>query len=101
MAAQPHPDFDPRDPAAVAAALAKLSPQQAAAFIDRLEKIMLRRRIQTWGYLLALLVFAVGAIVGLTYWALVQTWTSLMLLTVPVMLAGMIMMAFGRWAKKI
>ena len=90
-----------RDPAALAELLRQLTPEQQEKFFSRLERAALRRRIQAWGYLCALVVFVAGAIVGLLYWALVQTFSSLMLLTLPVMLAGAILFAFGRWSRSV
>lgn len=93
--------LDPRDPAALAAVLTQLSPEQANAFLERLERIALRRKVQTWGYLMALLVFALGVLIALFYWALAQTWESVMLLVVPVILAALVLIGFGKWAKQL
>ena len=94
-------DIDPRDPVAMAALLKQLTPAHTDAFLGRLERIMLKKKVQAWGYLLAALVFALGALVGLTYWALVQTWTSVMLMVVPVALAALVLIGFGKWANRL
>lgn len=94
-------DIDPRDPVAMAALLKQLTPAQTDAFLGRLERIMLKKKVQAWGYLLAALVFALGVLVALTYWALVQTWASVMLMVVPVALAALVLIGFGKWAKRL
>ncbi|MBK9069970.1 MAG: hypothetical protein IPL79_03035 [Myxococcales bacterium] len=94
-------DVDPRDPVAMAALLKQLTPAQTDAFLGRLERIMLKKKVQAWGYLLAALVFALGVMVGLTYWALVQTWASVMLMVVPVALAALVLIGFGKWANRL
>lgn len=45
---------------AIASAIQKLSPAEAAFFLHKLERSIAKRRVQLWGYLLALVAWAVG-----------------------------------------
>lgn len=45
---------------AIASAIQKLSPAEAEFFLHKLERSIAKRRVQLWGYLLALVAWAVG-----------------------------------------
>jgi hypothetical protein len=54
--------------ASIAEAIQKLSPAEAEFFLYKLERAILRRRIQLWGYLGSLAVWAVAMFFSLAYY---------------------------------
>ena len=84
----------------LARAIEKLSSDEAAFFLHKLEHAIRKRKIQLTGYLgsmVAWLVMMVGALIyygtqdGFTYWVFV----------VPFGAVGLILYTFGRWAERV
>jgi hypothetical protein len=61
-------DEPDQDAAAIAEAVQKLSPAEAEFFLYKLERAIVRRRIQLWGYLAALAVWAIAMFFALAYY---------------------------------
>jgi hypothetical protein len=49
----------PEEEEAIASAIQKLSPAEAEFFLHKLERSIAKRRVQLWGYLIALVAWAV------------------------------------------
>lgn len=62
------PDDAPVDEAAIAEAIRKLRPEEAEHFLRQLERAIAKRRLQLWGYLAGLLVWAVSMFFALAYY---------------------------------
>ncbi len=56
------------DEAAIAEAIRKLKPEEAEVFLRQLERAIAKRRLQLWGYMLALLIWAVAMFFALAYY---------------------------------
>lgn len=84
----------------VAAAIQKLSPDEAAFFLEKLEALMLKRKLQLTGYLVALVVWLVGMFFALAYYGTHDGFVGWVFL-LPFALMGVIIYAFGRWASKV
>jgi hypothetical protein len=92
--------FDPKKHEDLARAIEKLSSDEAAFFLHKLEHAIRKRKVQLTGYLgamVAWLVTMVGALIyygthsGFTYWVFV----------VPFGAVGLILYGFGRRAERI
>jgi lipopolysaccharide export LptBFGC system permease protein LptF len=57
------------DADAVAAAIQKLRPEEAEFFLHKLERAIARRRVQLWGYLGSLAVWAIAMFFAMAYYA--------------------------------
>jgi hypothetical protein len=84
----------------VARAIAKLSPEEAAYFMNQLELVNRKRRIQITGYLVAMVGWLATMVLALVYTGMhnaVVVWMFL----VPFAFVGASLYAFGRWAERI
>lgn len=82
-------------------AIQNMPPEKAAELVAMLEESLRRRKIELFGYLGAALMLLVGMIGALYYYGSRQTgefvgWIFLL----PLALAGGIMWAVGRWARR-
>jgi len=93
------PDPKP-DPEAIANAIKELSPDEALLFLDKLERVYKKGRVQALGYLVAMVVWAAGMFGALIYAGTHDGFTMWVYL-VPFGLVGAVLYAFGRWANKI
>jgi hypothetical protein len=94
--------LDPKKFDDVAKAIQQLTPEEAAHFADLLEKAIKRRKIQLFGYLLALVVVMVGMFAAMLVWARRDEgefvgWVFFL----PFLAVGVIFYVFGRWARSI
>jgi len=93
------PDPKP-DPEAIARAIKELSPDEALVFLEKLERVYRRGRIQAFGYLVAMVVWAASMFLALVYAGTHDGFTVWIYL-VPFALVGGVLYAFGKWANKI
>lgn len=92
--------FDPRKHDDLAAAVAKLSPDEAAFFLSRLEAAVTKRKIQLTGYLVAMVVWLAGMLGALVYYGASEGFVGWVFL-VPFALVGFVLWGFGRWSEKV
>jgi hypothetical protein len=92
--------FDVKKHDEVARAIAKLSPDEAAFFLHKLEMAIVKRKIQLTGYLVALVVWLVAMLFALAYYGTHAGFVGWVFL-VPFALAGVILYAFGGWAERV
>lgn len=84
----------------LAHAIEKLSPDDAAYFLAKLEVAITKRKIQIGGYLLAMVVWLIGMVFALAYYGVATGFVGWVFLT-PFGLVGVILYAFGRWAERV
>lgn len=92
--------FDPSKHDDLAAAVARLAPEEAAFFLRRLEAAVTKRKIQLTGYLVSMAVWVAGMIGALVYYGSVDGFVGWVFL-MPFALVGVVLWSFGRWAEKI
>lgn len=92
--------FDPKKHDDLAAAVAKLSPEEAAFFLTRLEAAVTKRKIQLTGYLVAMVVWLAAMIGALVYYGSVDGFVGWVFL-LPFGLVGAVLWGFGRWAESV
>jgi hypothetical protein len=92
--------FDADKHVELAKAVEKLSPEEAAFFLWRLELSIRKRKIQLVGYLVAMLIWLAGMLFALAYYGLATGFVGWVFL-VPFALVGVILYVFGRWADKV
>ena len=92
--------FDADKHGELAKAVEQLSPEEAAFFLEKLERAIRKRKIQVTGYLVAMLVWALGMFFALAYFGIASGFVGWVFL-VPFALVGVILYAFGKWADKV
>ena len=92
--------FDPRKHDDLAAAVARLSPDEAAFFLARLEAAVTKRKIQLTGYLVAMVVWLAGMLGALAYYGTHDGFVGWIFL-VPFALVGLVLLGFGRWSETV
>lgn len=100
VAPDPEHAFDPAKQDALAEAIKKLSPEEAAFFLWKLEISVRKRKIQLTGYLTAILIWLVGMLFALVYYGIAEGFVGWVFL-VPFGLVGVTLWAFGRWADRV
>lgn len=86
----------------IAAAISKLSPEEAAFFLTKLEAANRKRRVQLWGYLVALAVWTVTMIGALIYYTYSPPGEFVgWVFVVPFVSVGVLLLLFGKWAETI
>ena len=96
----PPGEVKPIDPQ-VTAAVEKLSPAEAAAVLEVLEKAMKRRKIQLWGYLVAAVVMVVGTLGALVWYGSQEEGTFVgWAFLLPLGLCGLVVFVFGKWSER-
>ena len=91
----------PEEERAVTEAIQKLSPADAEMFLHKLERAIAKRRIQLWGYLMALLVWAVAMFFSLAFYGAAdphsfRSWIFAM----PFLGIGLVLYLFGALAER-
>lgn len=94
--------LDPNKQEDVEAAIRELTPEQAAMFVEMLEKSLKKRRLQLLGYISALVALLAGTVFSLYIYGTREPgefvgWVFL----VPFLCAGALLMFFGRAAKNV
>jgi hypothetical protein len=92
--------FDPKKHEDLARAIEKLSPDQAAFFLHKLEMAIRKRKIQITGYLVAMGVWLVGMMFALAYFGMHDGFVGWVFLA-PFGLVGLVLYVFGRWADAV
>lgn len=87
---------------AIASAIQKLSPAEAEFFLHKLERSIAKRRVQLWGYLLALVAWAVGMFFALALYGAAdpnsfRAWTFLL----PFAAIAVVLYAAGLLAERV
>ncbi len=86
----------------IAAAIVKLSPDEAAFFLHKLEAANRKRRVQLWGYLVALIIWALTMIFAMLYYAYSPRGVFVgWIFIVPFVAVGSLLFLFGKWADTI
>jgi len=89
-----------RSHAEIAAAIEKLTPEEAAYFLHRLEAAFRKRKIQLSGYLVAMVAWLVGMVLALIYFGMNDV-SSMWAFLVPFGIVGVILYTFGTWAERV
>jgi hypothetical protein len=84
----------------LAAAVAKLSPEEALFFLAKLEAVMNKRKLQLTGYLVAFITWLVGMFFALVYYGTHDGFVGWAFLA-PFGAVGVILWAFGKWSDKV
>jgi hypothetical protein len=84
----------------LARAIEKLNPEEAAFFLEKLERAIRKRKIQISGYLAAMVVWVVGMMFALAYYGMASGFVGWVFLA-PFLLVGIVLYAFGRWANHV
>jgi hypothetical protein len=92
--------FDPRKHDDLAKAVARLSPDEAAFFLARLEAAVTKRKIQLTGYLVAMAVWLAGMLGALVYYGSRDGFVGWVFL-VPFALVGVVLWGFGRRSERV
>lgn len=93
---EPKPTASNAEEEAIAHAIQKLSPAEAEMFLHKLERAVVRRRIQLWGYLTALVAWAVTMFFSLAAYGgadphSFRAW----ILAIPFAAIGVVLYVFG------
>jgi hypothetical protein len=92
--------FDAKKHVDLARAIEQLSPEEAAFFLDKLERALRKRKIQLTGYLVALVAWLVGMTLALAYYGTADGFT-VWVFVVPFGIVGVILYGFGTWAERV
>lgn len=92
--------FDPAKQDELARAIEKLTPEEAAYFLFKLESSLRKRKLQLTGYLVAMLVWLVSMLFAFAYYGMADGFVGWVFL-LPFALVGVILFAFGRWADRV
>ena len=92
--------FDADKHLALAKAIEKLDPEEAAYFLWKLEVAIRKRKIQIMGYLVAMLVWLAGMLFALVYYGTHDGFVGWAFL-LPFALVGVILFAFGKWSDRV
>jgi hypothetical protein len=86
----------------IAQAVAKLDPTEAAYFLNRLQGAIRKRKIQLWGYLTAIAMWAVTMGLALMYWVSTPRGTFVgWIFIIPFISVGVMLFLFGRWGDAV
>ena len=91
--------FDAKKHVDLARAIEKLSSEEAAHFLHKLENALRKRKIQLTGYIIALPTWLV-TMVGALLWFGTHTGFVAWVFVVPFACVGLILYTFGRWAER-
>lgn len=100
--AAPNPEdaFDKDKHDELAEAIKKLSPDEAAFFLWKLEISVRRRKVQLTGYLVAMVVWLVAMLGALVIYGSTSGFVGYVFL-LPFAFVGVILWAFGKWSERI
>lgn len=84
----------------LARAIEKLTPEEAAFFVDKLEAAIRKRRIQLLGYLVAMIVWLLGMVAALVWYGTHEGFVGYVFI-IPFGFVGVTLWAFGKWAAKV
>ena len=92
--------FDAKKHEDLARAIEKLTPDQAAFFLHKLEMAIRKRKIQITGYLVAMAAWLIGMVFALAWYGTHDGFVGWVFLA-PFGVVGVILYAFGRWAERV
>jgi hypothetical protein len=92
--------FDAKKHEDLARAIEKLSSDEAAFFLHKLEMAIRKRKIQITGYLVAMAVWLVGMMLALAYTGMHDGFVGWVFIA-PFGLVGIVLYAFGKWAEAV
>jgi len=92
--------FDADKHIELAQAIEQLNPEEAAFFLEKLERAIKKRKIQITGYLAAMVVWLVGMMFALVYYGMASGFVGWVFLA-PFGLVGVVLYVFGRWANHV
>lgn len=92
--------FGAGDQSELEAAIAKLSPEEAQYFYDRLTRAIRKRRIMMSGYIIAMVAWIVGMVCALAYFGMAHGFVGWVFL-VPFAIVGIVLWTFGAWANRV
>jgi hypothetical protein len=92
--------FDAKKHEDLARAIEKLSSDEAAFFLHKLEMAIRKRKIQITGYLVAMAVWLVGMMFALAYTGMHDGFVGWVFIA-PFGLVGLVLYAFGKWANRV
>lgn len=84
----------------LARAIEKLTPDEAAFFVDKLEAAIRKRKIQLMGYLAAMFVWLLGMVGALIWYGTHDGFVGYVFI-LPFGFVGVTLWAFGTWAAKV
>ena len=91
--------FDKDSHEELARAVEKLSSQEAAFFLAKLEAAIKKRKIQITGYLVSMLFWILGMMGALAWYGTHDGFVGWVFI-LPFGLVGVILFAFGKWAER-
>jgi hypothetical protein len=92
--------FDASKHEDLAHAIERLSPDEAAFFLAKLEAALKKRKLQLTGYIVAMITWLIGMVFALAYFGISDGFVGWIFL-VPFALVGLILYLFGRWSEKV
>lgn len=92
--------FDADKHIELARAIEKLSPDEAAFFLAKLEASIRKRKIQITGYLVSMLVWVIAMFFALVYYGTYSGFVGWVFL-MPFLLVGVVLFVFGKWADRV
>jgi hypothetical protein len=92
--------FDAKKHEDLARAIEKLSPDEAAFFLHKLEMAIRKRKIQITGYLVSMGVWLVGMTLALAYAGMHDGFVG-WVFVVPFGFVGGVLYVFGKWAERV
>lgn len=84
----------------LARAIEKLSPDQAAFFLTKLEAAIKKRKIQITGYLVSMVIWLLGMFFALIWYGTHDGFIGWVFL-LPFALVGLTLYGFGKWADAV
>jgi hypothetical protein len=92
--------FDAKKHEDLARAIEKLSSEEAAFFLHKLEMAIRKRKIQITGYLVAMVVWLIGMMLALAYTGMHDGFVGWVFIA-PFGLVGLVLYGFGKWANRV
>ncbi|MGH9889273.1 MAG: hypothetical protein ACREBE_27310 [bacterium] len=92
--------FDAKKHEDLARAIEKLSSEEAAFFLHKLEMAIRKRKIQITGYLVAMAAWLVGMTLALAYTGMHDGFVGWVFIA-PFGLVGLVLYVFGKWANRV
>jgi hypothetical protein len=92
--------FDVSKKDEVAAAISKLTPEEAQLVLSKLEATFRKRRMQATGYIIAVVAWAVAMVCALAYDGATDGFVGWAYI-VPFAIVGAILWIVGRWSERI
>jgi hypothetical protein len=92
--------FDVSKKDEVAAAIAKLTPEEAQLVLAKLEATFRKRRMQATGYIIAVVAWAVAMVCALAYDGATEGFVGWAYL-LPFAIVGVILWIVGKWSERV